>query len=279
METCQNSYCQKPMPPELERCPACGHNNGLPNLRHCNREQGALEARFQAALADCKARHVEAIALDFTQAVEQNARAVINGDAQFLFSFLDNERSLYSAYALQLKGQQRIAAAEANHAERIGVEAQVFGAYGENIRYAALSLNGLGIHSYGNCTITLNDQLCCNIASLTEENTFPLVKRHGKTIPPGYRASWAGRKKLALAKLAARIDSGTTPDQYAGLILFCEGKYQTDQFIEVHLYGPFTCHAIVEANLPTTGKDKQERYALELLEDKFIARGIPCQRH
>jgi hypothetical protein len=267
------------MPPELERCPACGYNNGLPNLRHCAREQAALEARYQAALAACKARAVEAIALDFTKTVEQQACAVINADAKFLEAFVDNDRNLYSGYSLQLKGQQRLAAPENHHAERIAVEAQVFGAYGEHIRYAALSLNQLGLHSYGSCTIVINELLCSHLASLTEENTFQLVEHHGKTIAPGYRASWAERQKLALAKLADRIDSGITPDQYPGLLMFCEGKRETDQFIEVHLFGPFTAQAIVAAHLPASGKSRIENCYLEELQDKFSARGIPCQRH
>lgn len=267
------------MPPELERCPACGYNNGLPNLRHCAREQAALEARYLAALEDCKARAVEAIALDFTQSIEQKACAVINADAKFLESFVDDDRNLYSGYTLQLKGQQRLAAPEGNHAERIAVEAQVFGAYGEHIRYAALSLNQMGLHSYGSCTIVINEQLCSYLASLTEENTFQLVAHHGKTIPPGYRASWAERQKLALAKLANRIDSGTTPNQYPGLVMFCEGKRETDQFIEVHLFGPFTAGAIVAAHLPASGKSRAESFYLDELQDKFNARGIPCQRH
>jgi hypothetical protein len=278
METCLNPKCQKPLPTASERCPACGTNNGLPNLRQARRDAPTLEMRYQAALDDCQARQVTDIAIDFTQAVSQHSRAVLNGNPLFFHAFIKDDRNTYSTYSLQLEGEMRIAAPDEHHAERQAVEAQIFPSYGKAIRYAALSLNGLGPHSYGSCSLTINPQLCENLASLTEENTYELAKHHGKNIPPGYRSTWDERHKLALAKLAGQIVPNTMTDQYPTILLFSEGKRATDQFIEVHLYGPFTCHAIESANIAPTGKDKTERYELEILADELTSRGIPWQR-
>ncbi|MEN9866578.1 MAG: hypothetical protein RL748_2168, partial [Pseudomonadota bacterium] len=175
------------MPWELERCPCCGASHGLPNIRQASREATHLEQRFRAALNDCDVRNSGQVARDFMQHILDESRAVINDNALFFRQFFNGNRPLYNTYAMQTEAQVRTAADFANDSQRRMVEAEVFGTLGSRIRYAALSLDGIGLRSYGSCSMVLRQQLCSNLATLTEENTFELVKHHQGT-PSGYRA-------------------------------------------------------------------------------------------
>jgi hypothetical protein len=279
METCINIPCHKPMPWELRHCPACGTDNGLPNLRRAKHEQAALTLRYEAAMTDCKTRGLETTALDFAQKIQQDSHAVINGTASFFYSFFDDDRNLYTTYDLQIAGQMRTAAAYEDDIRRREVGSKVFGAYAKEIRYAALTLTGRGLTSYGGCSMVLNADICGNLASLTEENTYELVGHHPAGIPDGFRAVWTERHKLSLAKLAPKLTAATTPGHYAALLFFSEGRRATDQFIEVHLYGPFSCNSIKSASIPFTGANKKETHDLAYLFDKLVEKAIPCQRH
>src|SRR5947199_10731413 len=62
---------------------------------------------------------------------------------------------------------------------RVGVEGTFFGTYGEKIRYAALSLDGTGLKSYGEYSIRLWEIAIKDRTSLLEENTYDFVEHHG----------------------------------------------------------------------------------------------------
>ena len=72
------------------------------------------------------------------------------------------------------------------------------------------------------------------------------VERHNikisrkPNLPKGYRATWAERAKLGVAKLYGRIDSATTPDKYSRILLRAGAASESDDFIEVHIFGPMT---------------------------------------
>lgn len=284
MEICKEVDCGEPLAWERPTCPACGAYAGAPNVRHAQREQTDLEQRYQAALAECQTRHADGVAQDFVKQIENDSRAVINGDAKFFLHFFNDENSLYASYQQATGASIRVAGEMANDVRRLTTEALIFGHYGSKIRYAALSLNGQGLYSYGNCSMVLKQSLCENQGSLTEENTFILADKHlqafyhQKNLPLGIRATWQNRHKLALAKLGPQLNIASTAGSNADLLLYCVGDRATDRFMEVHIYDAFSHRAVTAATLPITGKTRRTTDDLDDLYDKLSSKRIPVTR-
>jgi len=259
-----------------DRCSTCFADAGFPNVRAAfgPMETTALEVRYSAALDDARVRGADKSLAKFDDSMRKTA-AVINVDLRFLFYFLSNDKNLYSTYRLGVRAQTRKVASEANDLHRTGVEAVLFGSYGEQLRYAALSLDGIGLKSYGDYTIRLRDIAVSDRASLLEENSYRFVERHdlrpGKGIPRGYRAVWADRHRLAVAKLAARISDYTPESTYAGLLLMNASKRDDDDFIEIHIYGPIDSNAI-ESVMGKSKLKKRTEHALAAASAEYLSK-------
>ena len=78
----------------------------------------------------------------------------------------------------------------------------------------------------------------------------------GSAVPPGYRAVWDSRERLAAAKIAPRILSSTKKEEFPALLL------DGDDFIEVHIFGPIHRRAIEKL----TGKRPRQRTDRVLLK-------------
>lgn len=101
----------------------------------------------------------------------------------------------------------------------------LFPGYKKDMRFAALSLNGIGLSNYGSCSIALRDEMIAHRASVFEENSALFMERHEikisrrPNLPKGYRAAWDERALLCVAKLSQKIDSATHSDEYSELLL------------------------------------------------------------
>ena len=112
-----------------------------------------------------------------------------------------------------------------------------------------------GLTSYGGrsgrsglFTIVLSELSVRDRASVLEENSYTFVERNritiGVPIPPGRRAPWGDRHRVAVAKLAAQLNKGTHSRRFPALLLFTEGDRNTDEFVEVHIHGYFNRRAV-----------------------------------
>lgn len=174
--------------------------------------------------------------------------AVINVDIDFLHAFVTNNKTLYANYNNLVGSEIRKPALLEDGKRRRGIEATLFGDYAKHITYAALSLDGAGVKSYGAFSIVLRDIAIEKRATLLEDNSFQFVKKHeiraGEGPPYGYRALWENRHELATAKLEPRILAETSASEYAKILLNSTGNFDTDDFIEIHIYGNFDNNAI-----------------------------------
>ena len=260
--------CDSEISDQADICTTCGNSVGAPNVRLARKseEKSALDERYNKVLEDAKL----ASAYDRLTLFDQKMKvtcAVVNVDISFLHACITNEKTLYTSYALGVKGQLRKPAQSDNDKERLAVEGILFGSYGQNIRYAALSLDGAGVQSYGKYSLKLREVTISHRATLLEDNSFVFVEKHelipGKEIPRGRRSTWEDRHKLALAKLAHRVSPEASDAEYAGILLFSEGDYKTDNFIEIHIYGPFDAQAIEAVRGSSTSDDKVEAAMVE----------------
>ncbi|MCX6583502.1 MAG: hypothetical protein NT166_25285 [Candidatus Aminicenantes bacterium] len=184
--------------------------------------------------------------IDFEGQVKKSS-AVINVSLDYLYNMIAGKSTIYSTYQLQTEGEARDFVRSEFDKERLGIEGTLFGSYGSNIRYAAMSLDGSGLKSYGDYTIILSDESVRLRTTLLEENSYSFIRRHkilaGDKIPKGYRAVWKERYKLAIAKLMGKILL-TKETDYAIIVLKSTGDRKRDEYIEVHIYGKINKEAI-----------------------------------
>lgn len=239
---------------------------GFPNVNECSQKEEleALEKRYQEKVELAAAKGKEDIRIEFEEEVKKS-KAVINVDLDYLHFFIVGKHSLYSTYQLQTEGESRDYTRSEFDKERLGIEGTLFGSYGENIRYAALSLDGSGLKSYGDFTIALADEAIKLRSTLLEDNSYGFIRRHkilaGGKIPRGYRAVWKDRHMLSVAKLMKKILL-TKSKNYATIILDNTGSRKKDEFIEVHIYGKISRESLqaVRGNSKEVAeKDKIEK--------------------
>ena len=214
-------------------------------MRAAEAESGALNKRYDAAIDASRQRGADD-SLNKFEAQMKTTFAVISVDLPFLFFFVSNNKQLYTNYQRGVRAQTRKTADAENDRHRNSVEGAIFGSYDEEIRHAALSLDGRG-PSYGLYVLRLEDIAVGDRASLLEENSYDFVEHQNLKkgrIPPGYRSVWQERHKLAVAKLAARLSSTTIEEEYPYLVLPASKGRSSDEFIEVHIFGPLDMSAI-----------------------------------
>jgi hypothetical protein len=270
MEICP--ICTSELSEVKAECPTCGRHVGYPNVRAAKKqeEQEALEARYREAIEQSKTDDREQALASFDESMKKTC-AVINTDLADLRQFIIKDKSLYSTYDLMVKGQTRKPATAEDGRKRKTIEFLLFGDYAEQIRYAALSLDGAGLKSYGPYALKLREVAIDDRASLLEDNSYVFVENHDiwppKKIPLGYRATWGERHKLAVAKLSKQVSASTTEPEHPKILLSSAGARGTDEFIEVHIYGGFDNKAIEAVRGSSSAKSRADRADISKIKD------------
>jgi hypothetical protein len=235
-------------------------------------ETEVLTERYEEAQEASEERGVQDSVGTFEDRMSETT-AVLNMSLDGLYSFI-NDGSLYSTYRLQVEGESRKPAERQNDRDRTAIEGMFFGSYAKEIRYAALSMDGIGLTSYGRYTVILRNVAVEKRATLLEENTYHFANTHNmnppdSSIPLGYRSVWEDRNELAVAKLACKITEETTTEDHAPLLLFSEGDRGTDEFIEVHLYGAFDVGAVEAVKGSSTAASKRDTAKLNVIKERL----------
>lgn len=233
--------CRHEIPLSWNCCPHCARPGLFPNVRaaQLESERAALDSRYQAALRGAEGRGCRKIAEEF-EAEARRSKAVISRSLREAEILAGSDQDLYTTYYKKLDAEIRLP--HGNRWDRLRglADEALFPNYREQIRFGALSLDGTGIATYGDCTLVLRESMIAHRASVFEENSAVFMERHGYAAPPGYRAEWAERARLSVAKLADEIDAATRPDQFPGLLLRSGPAPGEDRFIEVHIWGPIS---------------------------------------
>jgi hypothetical protein len=163
-------------------------------------------------------------------------------------ALLSSESAVYISFYRQRSSGGRRAEDTPIETQREATDVRVFPSYNEEIRFAALSLDGKGVLSYGRCSLVLKSIAIARRATVFWENAVDFCNRvcpeQTKPIPAGYRATWPMRAKLAAAKAEPRLDRQTTQEEFSRILL--DGDY----FVEVHIHGPFTRHSFDRLLIP-----------------------------
>ena len=249
--------CHEPLRDDLALCPHCGRPGLFPNVHAAERvpERDALQARYEAALTDAKSRGTEA-ALAQLEALVTNSSAVIARQFGELVRLTYSEDEIYATFYQRVEAGLRLPGGDRWDRLRAVADTLLFGERNKTqVRFAALALDGSGLENYGDCSITLKSAMIAHRASAFEENTVLFMRKHDVRaendyrMPPGYRAPWSGRQILAVAKLGPQVEPAFTRNDFERLLLSNGPDSESDQFIEIHIWGPLTIRSIHEISV------------------------------
>jgi hypothetical protein len=272
--------CTHEIPQPATCCPHCGRPNYFWNVIRADDpdERDALDKRYTAAKADALARGSDARLQDLEDALSGSVAVIARSESE-IHRLATNTRQLYGTYYEQIEAGLRLPDNDEWSTAREIADTLLFPDYKQHIRFAALSLDGKGLSKFGECSFELREDMIAHRTSVLEENSVTFMERHGvkasrnPNVPKGFRAPWASRAKVCIAKLAARIDSSTGPNEYSGLLLSQGESPEDDEFVEVHIYGPLTILSIAKVTV-TTPKMRQRATVVRSLKSKLAKHGV-----
>lgn len=236
--------CNRQIPEHVRNCPFCQGDVGFPNVRaaEARQERAALLQRLEDARVSTRARECDDVLKEFGGAVVKS-KAIICRSLSVVQRLMSSDNELYTSFYQQIESEARLPESNRWDRGRSAVDSTLFPLYHSQIVFAALSLENRCPLTYGPYAMVLREEMILQRATVFEENSFVFIQsKHkivaGDPIPAGYRAIWQERDKLAMAKLHSKLDARTKPEQFPRILL-TPGKDETTQdFIEVHIYGP-----------------------------------------
>ena len=288
MEVTQCAECGNDFPISEIHCPHCGRPSLFPNVvaAGLDVERQALQARYDAAKKEAANRGAAGTVERFERVCEQSV-AVIARSLDEAFRLASSDLELYATYyqlqTLRVPRGLPEGPGEPNwdKIRAVADEAQ-FGKEKQEIRFAALSLDRVGLASYGECTLVLRDEMIAHRASAVEENSLVFMERHdvkvwgAADLPHGYRATWPERARLCVAKLGKKLAAGTKPADFATILLKKGATSLEDEFVEVHIFGPMTVRTLAKVILHKRPR-RPGKAKLKALREKMARWNVECE--
>jgi hypothetical protein len=207
----------------------------------------------------------------------KESKAVICRSFSETKALISNDNALYATFYNLVEAGARRPENTTLEGLRPAADSLLFPYYSDEIRFGALSLNGRGIASYGDCSIELKDSAVRERSTVFEENSllFCLKRQLGlhTGIPAGYRATWPNRELLALSKLHPLLNSASQKNQFPILLLNSGSSSHEDNFIEVHIYGALGRQSVRRVFVPTPRQQEDLillKQARKLLPDIIV---------
>lgn len=248
-------HCGKPARYGIEpECRACYWPRGMyaPNVQVARNLEDTLQARFESM----QQRAAQESWQPFFEAMVEvgvKSDAVVAVDINYAFEFFAKEYTLHKPYMSQVRAGMRAPASEENDARRGTVDNLIYGSYGEEMNFAALSADGQGIPSWGPIFFQLDAQAIAYRSTVIEENSFDFVTNRGLTpksvgdrlnLVAGYLSVWDSRQKLVASKLAPRLATLPPPVDLEGKLIDPGSGRQDADYLEVHIFGPYNHQSV-----------------------------------
>lgn len=275
--------CTYEIPMASAGCPHCGRPGYPPNVRAAETpdERTAFEARYAAARADCTARGAEANFTAFETAAA-GADAVMVRRLRDVQELAVSDRILYATYYQQIAAGKRLAD-DSTWDVRFEIEEALFRGYKERIHFAALSLDGIGLESYGDCSVTLRTDMIAHRSTVFVENGVVFTLRNkiafgemaAKT--RGLRAPWRDRGRLAAAKHKDELTPATQKGEFPGLLVRQGATSAEDVFVEVHVYGPMTVRTFARVVLHIPKRKDAPKSVRSALRERLKKLNVPTE--
>lgn len=274
--------CTHEIPADLAQCPHCARPAHFPNVRQAVQlaEIDAVEQRYQRAMADAAARGCADPARAFESAAG-TSRAVIGRSFEEARRLATGDHQGYASFWKLLHAGVRLPDGDRWNRLRGLADTELFGAFRDHIRFAALSLDGACLAHYGAVSLELSEAMIAHRATVFEENSavfFERKRRLGEEPPKieGHRACWADRGKLALAKHGPELTPTSTPDDFTSMLLRSGPTSGEDVFIEVHVYGSLTRRSLARVIVDVDAAQASLAMVVDL-RDRLAAINIPVE--
>ena len=234
-------------------------------------ERSKLDARYQAAQSDAQTRRCSAQLADFEKACAGSS-AVFRCELLRLHAEIASGTEIYKPFRdiERLRLRYERSTDRDWPALRIKAERDLLGndKHLGNVHYASVSINGDGITSYGDVTVTLSERMISHRASCIEGNSADLFAKHGN-LAKILRSTWEERAKLCVAKAATNVNTGTNTDDFPGLIL--KNKKGKDDFVEVMVFGSMTAATFetVTIDRAVMARSKRDLVYWEAVKEKL----------
>jgi hypothetical protein len=275
-------YCKNSLSVFFELCPHCGRPAPPPNVRAAKvrEERETLEIRYEAAYEDAASRGCEPILRKLDVALAES-KTVLVIPAAALDKQLPSSMNRFNDYPFyyQFENTDHLTAHE--RTMRHFKAEMLFCGYQSNIRYATLSLDGIGLSTFGECSLVLRNEMIAHRTSLFDDVSNLYLKQHNipltdRGLPLGYRSTWNDRNKLGVAKLARRLTPNTESHEFPGMLLHQGKAVNEDEFIEAHIGGEITIRTI-ERVIIQTRKSRQKSIIFRSLSEKLTRMGVKVE--
>ena len=277
---CANPECEAGLPGHVRACLVCGRDAGFPNVRAARgiEEQPVAQARYEAAREASADGGYEDVFRQFELACS-SAYAVICMGLSTVLYIVSSDNVLYATYYRQVDAAARIPEENSWDRARESVDSMMFPHYHREISFGALSLTGIGHTAYGPYSIVLKEVAIRDRTSVFHEPLFPFFRSRGivvgDAVPPGFRATWSDRGRLAAAKHGSQLTAHTDPDDFQDLLLSPGGDTEGD-CIEAHVYGPIHRRAIWRV-MGTAPRRRADQILVKSLQRKLDEVGAELQ--
>jgi len=271
-------FCGGPIPLEWERCPHCARPGLYPNVKEARdkTKQKEVRQRYNSALHEATLRGAEETVRDFEQAVH-GSQAVVARPLRDIDRITSSDRELFATFYGLTEGEVRLPFGDKWDRLRRQADVALFPGYEKHIRFAALSLDGVGLTEFGECSMVLRDDMVAHRASVFEDNSAALMEIHHKE-PTGYRATWAERSKLCAAKLGGELQPDTSPSEFPRILLYQKSEHEESRFVEVHIWGSMSVRTVGRVLLIRSRGRRKPRKAFELaLRDQLAKVGLTLE--
>jgi hypothetical protein len=264
--------CNNVISRHARHCSVCGQDVGFPNVRACETadEKSELSRRYKAAKRAAREKGGIAVLNDLECQVAKS-KAVISRPLSVVITLLADDNAMYVSFYKNVQSGARIPEDNIWDNSREAGDCLLFPHYHQNIIFAALTLNNRGVNGYGDFNLILKSLMIELRASVFEMNSFEFVKTRrlaaGSAIPPGFRATWEDRARLAVAKLGKQVTVATSSSGIPKLLIDTTGE-RDGSFVEAHVYGAIDARAIERVVAGKRTLKKSER----LLVDQFKKR-------
>ena len=205
----------------------------------------------------------------FLATIETTAEVVMHRSLADITRLARADSEIYATFYQRTAAGMTISGGDRWDELRAMADTALFGERNKSeIRFAALSLDGIGSPHYGECAIALRIPMIAHRTSLIEENSAIFMRRHDYRRPAGCLASWARRGTLAAAKLGDALQPATTPAEFLNLVLAPGATSDDGRYIEAHVGGSLTVRSFREVTI-RKWKTKPRRVDIKALEEKL----------
>ncbi len=269
-------FCGHPVPVSSERCPHCYRPGLFPNVRAANlpEERATVEERYAKAVVGAEARGIGPAVQAF-EAAAANSLAVIARPLHEVVSLAEEGR-LLSTYYQKLDGAALLPTQDGWHERRGLADQRLYGDGKKHVHFAALSLEAVGLWSYGECSLVLRESMIGHRASVFEGNSTLFLEKTAYQLASGHRAPWLERQKLCVAKHAGDLAASSTLEDFQSVLLQ-QGQTTGDGgFVEVHVWGSLSAFSFERA-LVRRGRPLRTVTSEKALREKLAKSGVELE--